>query len=321
MPSSGMAMTEGAILEWRVSVGDPVRPGQVLVEIETDKTTVEVESEWSGVVAGLLFKPGDVVPVGETIAVVASDDESADEPLLCGTESTPLGADADSAEAKQSASTAIPPSDAKARGPLARARFRNAIAAAVTESWTTVPHFSVSREIAAAGALQRLEGERRATPEATLTDVLIVAAVKAMDALPEVRADAIGLAVDGPVGVGIAVLTGLVDCDVPEVASKRKAAVQRIREGGFNPDDVNVTPAMTVSNLGALGVDWFTGIIPRGQSLLLTIGVARERGSLVEGRPGPTLIVTATVDHRAYDGADAARYLQAFTSATLAEGN
>ena len=78
---------------------------------------------------------------------------------------------------------------------------------------------------------------------------------------------------------------------------------------------------MTVSNLGALGVDWFTGIIPRGQSLLRTIGVARERGSLVEGRPGPTLIATATVDHRAYDGADVARYLQAFASATLAEGN
>ncbi len=75
MPSSGMAMTEGAIVEWRVKVGDRVAVGQVIAEIETDKTNVEVESEVAGLVAELVRGAGEVVAVGDPIARIETDED------------------------------------------------------------------------------------------------------------------------------------------------------------------------------------------------------------------------------------------------------
>jgi pyruvate dehydrogenase E2 component (dihydrolipoamide acetyltransferase) len=315
MPSSGMAMTEGAIVEWRVAVGDSVSVGQVVVEIETDKTNVDIETEQSGVVARLLYQPGDVVPVGEPIALIDVDG-SGSEPLV-DAYVTPVLPISENAQAENAAISDTPASERQGPlGPLARQRFRKAIAEVVTQSWATVPHFSVSREIPARGLLEILAQERLTTPGATLTDVLIAAVVQAADAIPELRADNVGLAVDSPLGVGVAVLTGLEGATISSITAKRASAVNRIKEGRFGPDDLNVTPDLTLSNMGSLGVDSFTGIIPEGQRMLVAVGVARERQSTLDGVSGPSFIATATADHRVLDGADVARFLKALSSAS-----
>ena len=70
MPSLGADMDFGRVVEWLVRPGDRVERGQVIVEIETDKGTFEVESPATGAVAQLIVAPGSKVPVGTVIATI-----------------------------------------------------------------------------------------------------------------------------------------------------------------------------------------------------------------------------------------------------------
>jgi pyruvate dehydrogenase E2 component (dihydrolipoamide acetyltransferase) len=76
MPALGMAQETGTLLQWLKAPGDMVTKGEPLMEIETDKATVEVEATASGILANVTAKPGDVIPVGQTIAVLLSPGEA-----------------------------------------------------------------------------------------------------------------------------------------------------------------------------------------------------------------------------------------------------
>jgi pyruvate/2-oxoglutarate dehydrogenase complex dihydrolipoamide acyltransferase (E2) component len=65
-PKSGLDV-DGEIVEWKKSVGDPVSEGEVLVEVETDKSVEELESEDGGVLVEILAEAGDVVKPGQVI--------------------------------------------------------------------------------------------------------------------------------------------------------------------------------------------------------------------------------------------------------------
>ena len=67
-------MEEGTILEWKKKVGDQVKKGDVLVEIETDKAVTEVESALDGTLAEIVADEGDTVEITKTIAWVEVDE-------------------------------------------------------------------------------------------------------------------------------------------------------------------------------------------------------------------------------------------------------
>src|SRR3954468_22119228 len=76
MPALSPTMTEGKIARWVKSEGEPVRAGDVLAEIETDKATMEVEAVDEGVLARIVIPEGtDHVAVNTPIAVIAEDGE------------------------------------------------------------------------------------------------------------------------------------------------------------------------------------------------------------------------------------------------------
>jgi pyruvate dehydrogenase E2 component (dihydrolipoamide acetyltransferase) len=70
MPKLGPNMTEGTVVEWRKSVGDEIELGDVIAEIETDKASVELEAQVSGVMAEILVAPGEIVAIGTPIAQI-----------------------------------------------------------------------------------------------------------------------------------------------------------------------------------------------------------------------------------------------------------
>lgn len=78
MPKLGFDMAEGTLVRWVKGEGEKVNKGEVLAEIETDKATVEVESNFSGVLFKYLVEQGTSVPVGTPIAVVAQEGEQPD---------------------------------------------------------------------------------------------------------------------------------------------------------------------------------------------------------------------------------------------------
>lgn len=76
MPALGLTQDTGKVLRWLVAEGQAVGKGEPLMEIETDKVTVEVESPAAGVLAGIRVAVGQEVPVGQAIAVILEPGES-----------------------------------------------------------------------------------------------------------------------------------------------------------------------------------------------------------------------------------------------------
>ena len=81
MPQMGADMTEGTVVQWFKKVGDAIERGEILAEIETDKANVELEAFESGTLLKLVANEGDLVPVGEVIALLGAEGESVDEPV------------------------------------------------------------------------------------------------------------------------------------------------------------------------------------------------------------------------------------------------
>ena len=80
MPALSPTMESGTLSKWTIAVGDPVRSGDVIAEIETDKATMEVEAVDDGVLASILVADGsDGVAVGTVIARLAEDGEAVED--------------------------------------------------------------------------------------------------------------------------------------------------------------------------------------------------------------------------------------------------
>src|SRR5712691_4916202 len=73
LPDLGEGLTEGEIARWLVVEGQEIAEDDPLVEIATDKTTVEIPSPAGGTVSRILVAEGDVVPVGTVLVVIGSD--------------------------------------------------------------------------------------------------------------------------------------------------------------------------------------------------------------------------------------------------------
>ena len=79
MPALGISQDSGVIVAWHKSAGDPVRQGDLLMEVETDKAVVEIEADAEGILSQILASEGDDVPVGQVVAMIGGgkDDASA----------------------------------------------------------------------------------------------------------------------------------------------------------------------------------------------------------------------------------------------------
>ena len=80
MPSLGADMESGILVDWRIKPGDPVKRGDVVALVETEKGVIEVEIFESGVIESLVVQPGQKVPVGATLATIRTDGRPAETP-------------------------------------------------------------------------------------------------------------------------------------------------------------------------------------------------------------------------------------------------
>ena len=75
MPKLGLTMESGTISNWLVAEGNEVKKGQALLEIATDKVTMEVEAQADGILRKIIVPAGVDTPVSQTIGVIAAADE------------------------------------------------------------------------------------------------------------------------------------------------------------------------------------------------------------------------------------------------------
>ncbi|WP_343117425.1 biotin/lipoyl-containing protein [Ostreiculturibacter nitratireducens] len=119
MPALGMAQDTGLIVAWRKAPGDAVAAGDILFEVETDKSTVEVEAGFDGFVAALLAEAGEEAPVGETIAVITAT--KPDKPVQASRASAPKAVPGPAAEISARAAETPAPKPAKTATPASKA--------------------------------------------------------------------------------------------------------------------------------------------------------------------------------------------------------
>jgi pyruvate dehydrogenase E2 component (dihydrolipoamide acetyltransferase) len=197
-----------------------------------------------------------------------------------------------------------------------------------TQSWTSVPHFFVVREIDAGALTEYREKlvagtEQRAQQiRITLTDLLVALVSRVLLKHPRLNsswtAEGIRLHDHVNMGVAIAVNDGVVAAVIPnahianlaDIASQRRAVAERARAGKLRPADI-ADATFTISNLGMYHVDQFSAIITPPQAAILAVGSIVDRVVAIEGKPAvrPMITLTLSCDHRAADGARAAMFL------------
>src|SRR2546428_12215711 len=84
MPKMGDTMEEGKILRWIKKEDDPVKKGESIAEVETDKVNIEIEAFASGVLRKILVSEGASAPIGTTIALIGAPDEPLPEEISVG---------------------------------------------------------------------------------------------------------------------------------------------------------------------------------------------------------------------------------------------
>ena len=388
MPALEMAQETGKLISWLKKEGESVAKGEPLLEIETDKAVMEIESPGEGVLSGIKVQAGTEVPVGQTIAWIVRPGEVAptDEVTVAsgrkttaavslaagvanqGTAPAALTAASTSQSVKISpkarrlasehgvnlaqvqgsgpggeilASDILAAAESKAAKSSAAVNPGSAIsrlmAERTTQSWTTVPHFFVSREVDA-GALNAarqklgaqmeqstIEESRRV--KLTHTDLLVALVARTLQKHQRmnaswtgngVRANAdinIGLAMAVDDGVVAPVIQNANKAALGEIAAQRRDLTERARSGKLRPADL-AGGTFTISNLGMFGVDAFTAIIIPPQAAILAVGRIADRvvpvGIGPDARPGvrPMMTLTLSNDHRVVDGARAAEFLR-----------
>jgi pyruvate dehydrogenase E2 component (dihydrolipoamide acetyltransferase) len=109
MPKLSDTMLEGTLVKWRKNKGDSIEVGDILAEVETDKATMEMESFDEGVLKETYIEEGGVVKVGDKIALILADGESADAPAVPkASEPTKSAAPAAAAPAAKAAAPIAP---------------------------------------------------------------------------------------------------------------------------------------------------------------------------------------------------------------------
>ena len=197
-----------------------------------------------------------------------------------------------------------------------------------TQSWTTVPHFFLMRDVDATGLNSARERripviERSHGVKVTHTDLIVAAVARSLRQFPRMNGTwangnvqlnpevnvALAMAVQN--AVVTAVIRNADQIALGDIAKQRKELAERARANRLTPADISGA-TFTISNLGMFGVDAFTAIIVPPQAGILAVGAIKDRVVAAGGYIGvqPQMTITLSSDHRVLDGASAAEFLQ-----------
>jgi pyruvate dehydrogenase E2 component (dihydrolipoamide acetyltransferase) len=340
LPDLGEGLTEGEIAKWLVAEGDDIEEDTPLVEIQTDKTTVEIPSPAAGKVARILVAEGDVVPVGTVLVVIGGDalPEPASNSLLQAppapagrVQATPLvrrvaqelGVDLDS----------IAPT-----GPGGRVTEDDVRAAAggTSNSLLQAPEGrrekvrGIRRQI-----VEHLSRAHREVPAVTyveesdftnvdlklLLPTVLRATAAALAEFPELNARLerdeivyldrydIGIAVQTDGGLVVPVVRGCDTRSVDELRADVDQLAEKARAGTLAPEELRGS-TFTVTSAGKLAGLLVTPIVNYPEVAILGVHRIAPRPIAVDGEVVVRAMgnISVTFDHRVVDGARAAQF-------------
>lgn len=382
LPQLGQTMEEGTIVNCLVKVGDEVKKGDCIFEIETDKATLEMESPADGFVKHILAELDETLPVGAPLMVLGDKDEQVPQSFLDSLKAVPAAAETPPTAPTAGAEAAKPKSQPTetAAGPIASPRAKKLAkelgvnladitgtgpAGKITEqdvkkaasakppTPSVVPAEVKLGETIPLNRLQKITAERMVkskreipcfylTVKADVTelvalrtklnkggdvkvsynDFIIRAVAIGLQKFPimtgQLAGDTIklpstiniGLAVSIPSGLIVPVVKDAHKKDVKQIATAAKTLIEKAQNEKLLLTDLEGA-CITISNLGAFGVDSFIPIVIPGQCSILGIGqitdtCVPENGNFMIRK---LMSMTLAVDHKVANGAYAAQFL------------
>jgi pyruvate dehydrogenase E2 component (dihydrolipoamide acetyltransferase) len=213
---------------------------------------------------------------------------------------------------------------------IALTGMRKTIAERLLASKTQIPHFYLSVSMDG-GPLMALRKELNAMAEKdgsqklTVNDFILLAAARAAAEVPKINAaydgDAIIEYADVNLAVAVAIEDGLITpvikkantLTLPEISAQMKELAAKARGKKLKPEEYQ-GGTITLSSLGAYGIDSFLAIINPPQSFILGVGAITKQPVVTEHDQiaiGHRMVISASGDHRVVDGAVAAEYMNA----------
>ncbi|MEO5701961.1 MAG: dihydrolipoamide acetyltransferase family protein [Casimicrobiaceae bacterium] len=314
LPKVDMDMESGVIVAWKVVDGEFVNEGDILFEMETSKSMMEVEAPGTGVIRDLANITGESISVGTTVAWIhPADDDSAPlspDPAPAGIPPLPA---------------VFPPADASSGAdhlePLSPTR--RLVAERLSESARTAPHFYVTMQVDMTALLRsRGAAGNTAAPKSSITVAIAGIVARTLMNHPRINASLEGDALRRHTAVHIGIAMDRAgDLIVPVLRNAHMRTLAELAQDFARLRDAvdgrTVTPAdlrgstFTISNLGMYGVDAFTAIINPPESAILAIGRATDTPVVRDGAIVIRTVATMSLssDHRVIDGATAARFM------------
>jgi pyruvate/2-oxoglutarate dehydrogenase complex dihydrolipoamide acyltransferase (E2) component len=333
LPDLGEGVAEGEIARWLVRIGQHVDEDDPLVEIQTDKTTVEIPSPASGEVARILVEEGQLVPVGTPLLVIGSDavvSEAVEAPPA-RVQATPLvrrlaaelgvelgaisGTGPGGRITEEDVRASAAPRPGERREPLRG--VRRLIAQHLATAHREVPAVTVVEECDFTD-LGRVRGERSYLP------YVLEAVVAGLKEFPELNATLdgdeivfwerydLGIAVQTDEGLVVPVLRDADSRDLDGLEAEARRLADGARAGTLDPAELKGS-TFTVTSPGRLGGLFATPLVNHPEVAILGLHRIAPRPAVHGGEIAVRDIgwLSCTFDHRVVDGARATEFLLA----------
>ncbi len=327
---SGEEIPVGQVIAWIVSPGESVPSAGKAEDAATETPAAAPVREEAlareAIAEQIAAHESQISPKARRLAKEAGID-------IGKIKGTGPGGEILASDIRAAAVAAAEPASPAAPEPEPLSSIGRLMAERTTQSWTTVPHFFVEREVDA-GGLNRVRAalgpaiEQAHCVKLTHTDLLIALVARTLVKHPRLNASWIdnGIRLNPAVNISIAmavedgVVTAVVAnahaAPLAEIAKQRRELTERARAGRLRMTDL-AGGTFTISNLGMFHVDSFSAIITPPQAAILAVGAIKDRVVPFQGGIGvrPMLRLTVSADHRIADGAKAAAFLHDLASA------
>jgi pyruvate dehydrogenase E2 component (dihydrolipoamide acetyltransferase) len=338
LPDLGEGVREGEIARWLVRVGETVAEDDPLVEIQTDKTTVEIPSPAAGTVARILVEEGRLVPVGTPLVVIGDGEVSIPSASTGAPQERSEKVQATPLVRRIAAELGVGLESVSGTGPGGRITEGDVRAAApAREGERREPLRGVRREIA-----RHLATAHREVPPVTVVEecdfseiagargersylpYLLQATVAGLKEVPELNATLagdeivfwerydLGVAVQTDQGLVVPVLRGADEKSLDELEAEAARLAESARSGTLKPEELRGS-TFTVTSAGRLGGLMTTPIVNHPEVGILSLGRIGPRPVVRDGEVVVRDIgwLSCTFDHRVADGVRASEFLLA----------
>jgi pyruvate/2-oxoglutarate dehydrogenase complex dihydrolipoamide acyltransferase (E2) component len=330
LPDLGEGLTEGEVARWLVAEGQDVAEDDPLVEIQTDKTTVEIPSPAAGKVTRILVEEGKVVPVGTVLVVIGGDGAPIHKSTVRGSEPPSPSAKATPLVRRIARELGVDLDSLTGTGPQGRITEEDVRGAASPQEGRREPLRGVRRLIA-----EHMARAHREVPAVTwveecdfshvdlkrLVATALHACAQSLHEFPELNARLerdeivyldrydLGVAVQTEHGLVVPVVRDCAGRSVDELHADVERLADAARAGTLQPDELRGS-TFTVTSAGKLAGLLQTPIVNYPEVAILSIGRIALRPVVRDGEivAAPIGYVSVTFDHRVVDGARAAEF-------------